>query len=326
MTFYPVLLLLLGLVLFLYGMKVMSSSLEYAAEERLRLFLKKLTANRFMGVLAGAGITAIIQSSSATTVMVVGLVNSGILSLEQAVGVIMGANIGTTVTGQLLAVNLDSAAPYFVFLGLFFMLLGEKSRWYQIGRLFFGLGALFLGMKGMETAMAPLGKSVRVLFLLSKLKSPVAGILAGAVFTALIQSSSASVGILQSLLNSGALGLKQSVFILFGQNIGTCITAVLASVGGSDYAKRATIVHILFNVLGTCLFTLICLFTPFTEWMARFTPKNPAAQIANIHTVFNLVTAALLLPFGRQLMEVSEMLWKGGNKKKETAGLQNRRI
>lgn len=316
MTIYHIILLFLGLALFLYGMEVMSSSLEYAAKDRLKPLLEKLTANRFLGVLAGTGITAVIQSSSAATVMVVGLVDSGLMTLEQAVWFILGANIGTTVTGQLLAVNTGSAAPILVLAGLLLMVCGGKSRRYQAGRLLFGLGALFLGMRGMGEAMAPLGKSERALSLVSGFQNPAAGILAGALFTALIQSSSASVGILQSLASSGAIRLEQAVFVLFGQNIGTCVTALLAAAGTCDNAKRATVVHVLFNAAGTLLFTVICLLTPFTAYMESLTPGNPAAQIANIHTVFNLVTAVLFLPFGDYLVRAAKIVWK------ETGGME----
>ena len=300
--------LLGGLALFLYGMQMMSTNLEAAAGSRMKQILERLTANRFLGVIVGAGITAIIQSSSATTVMVVGFVNSQLMTLKQAVWIIMGANIGTTVTGQLIALDIGAVAPLIAFAGVALILFVKQKKVQFAGGIIAGLGILFLGMGMMSAAMIPLRDSQHFVNLMTKFSNPFLGILAGAAFTAIIQSSSASVGILQALAVSGLIGLDSAVFVLFGQNIGTCITAVLASIGANRDAKRTTLIHLIFNVIGTTVFTLICLVSPFTQWMASFTPDNPAAQIANVHTLFNIVTTLLLLPFGTQLARISEKL------------------
>ena len=300
--------LLGGLALFLYGMQMMSTNLEAAAGSRMKQILERLTANRFLGVFVGAGITAIIQSSSATTVMVVGFVNSQLMTLKQAVWIIMGANIGTTVTGQLIALDIGAIAPLIAFAGVALILFVKQKKVQFAGGIIAGLGILFLGMGMMSAAMIPLRDSQHFVNLMTKFSNPFLGILAGAAFTAIIQSSSASVGILQALAVSGLIGLDSAVFVLFGQNIGTCITAVLASIGANRDAKRTTLIHLIFNVIGTTVFTLICLVSPFTQWMASFTPDNPAAQIANVHTLFNIITTLLLLPFGTQLARISEKL------------------
>lgn len=302
--------LLGGLALFLYGMQMMSSGLESAAGNKMKLILEKLTTNRFAGILTGAFITAIIQSSSATTVMVVGFVNSGMMTLRQAVWIIMGANIGTTITGQLIALDVGAIAPFVAFLGVFAVVFFKNEKINHIGEIFAGLGILFIGMEMMSEAMTPLGNSREFVSLLTRFENPLLGILAGTVFTALIQSSSASVGILQALAASGVIGLNSAAFILFGQNIGTCITALLASMGAGKNAKRATLIHIMFNVIGTILFTILCLTTPLISLIQGYTPENAPAQIANLHTLFNVVTTILLIPFGVWLTKLAVILLK----------------
>ena len=297
--------LLGGLALFLYGMQMMSSGLEAAAGSKMKLILERLTANRFLGVLVGAGITAVIQSSSATTVMVVGFVNSGMMTLNQAVWIIMGANIGTTITGQLIALDVGALAPLFAFIGVAMVVFVKMPRAHHIGQIMAGLGVLFIGMEMMSSSMMPLRDSQAFVDLMTRFSNPLLGIAVGALFTALIQSSSASVGILQALATSGAISFSSSVFILFGQNIGTCITAVLASIGTSRSAKRATIIHLMFNIIGTVLFTILCILFPLADLAASFTPDAPAAQIANMHTIFNIVTTLLLLPLGNQLASLA---------------------
>lgn len=297
-----------GLALFLYGMQMMSGGLEAAAGNRMKQILEKLTANRFLGVAVGAGITAVIQSSSATTVMVVGFVNSGMMTLRQAVWIIMGANVGTTITGQLIALDVGAIAPLLAFFGVAMIVFVKKLHIQHYGQIVAGLGILFIGMEMMSGSMVPLRESPAFVELMTKFSNPLLGILAGAVFTAVIQSSSASVGILQALAVSGVIGLPNAVYVLFGQNIGTCITAVLASIGTGRNAKRATIIHLIFNVFGTLLFTVICMMFPLALAVEHFTPGNPAAQIANMHTLFNLVTTALLLPFGTKLAALAERI------------------
>lgn len=300
--------LLGGLGLFLYGMQMMSGGLEAAAGNRMKQILEKLTANRFLGVIVGAGITAVIQSSSATTVMVVGFVNSGMMTLRQAVWIIMGANVGTTITGQLIALDVGAIAPLLAFIGVLMVVFIKKLKVQHYGQIVAGLGILFIGMGMMSDAMVPLRNSAAFVDLMTKFSNPLLGILAGAVFTAVIQSSSASVGILQALAASGVIGLDNAVFVLFGQNIGTCITAVLAAVGTSRNAKRATVIHLIFNVFGTVLFTIICIAFPLTSFVEGLTPGNPPAQIANMHTLFNIATTILLLPFGTKLARLAERL------------------
>lgn len=300
--------LLGGLALFLYGMQMMSGGLEAAAGNRMKQILERLTANRFLGVAVGAGITAVIQSSSATTVMVVGFVNSGMMALRQAVWIIMGANVGTTVTGQLIALDVGAMAPLFAFIGVLMVVFIKKLHVQHYGQIIAGLGILFIGMGMMSDSMVPLRESQAFVDLMTKFSNPLLGIIAGAVFTAVIQSSSASVGILQALAVSGVIGLENAVFVLFGQNIGTCITAVLAAVGTSRNAKRATVIHLVFNVFGTVLFTAICMLFPLTSVVEGLTPGNAAAQIANMHTIFNLVTTLLLLPFGMRLADLAEKI------------------
>ena len=298
--------LLGGLALFLYGMQMMSNGLEAAAGDRMKEILEKLTSNRILGVLVGAGITAVIQSSSATTVMVVGFVNAGMMSLRQAVWIIMGANIGTTITGQLIALDIGAIAPLIAFIGVAMVVFVKKPMAHHVGTIFAGLGVLFIGMEMMSNAMLPLREEPAFIELMTSFSNPLLGILAGALFTAIIQSSSASVGILQALARSGLIGLDGAVYVLFGQNIGTCITAVLASIGTGREAKQTTVIHLTFNLIGTAIFTTVCVLTAhtafsLTDLVASWTPGSPDAQIANMHTMFNVVTTLILLPFGTYL-------------------------
>ena len=298
--------LLGGLALFLYGMQMMSNGLEAAAGDRMKEILEKLTSNRILGVLVGAGITAVIQSSSATTVMVVGFVNAGMMNLQQAVWIIMGANIGTTITGQLIALDIGAIAPLIAFIGVAMVVFVKKPMAHHVGTIFAGLGVLFIGMEMMSNAMLPLREEPAFIELMTSFSNPLLGILAGALFTAIIQSSSASVGILQALARSGLIGLDGAVYVLFGQNIGTCITAVLASIGTGREAKQTTVIHLTFNLIGTAIFTTVCVLTAhtafsLTDLVASWTPGSPDAQIANMHTMFNVVTTLILLPFGTYL-------------------------
>jgi phosphate:Na+ symporter len=296
-------------------MKLMSDGLEAAAGSRLKGLLEKLTKNKFIGMLVGLGITAIIQSSSATTVMVVGFVNAGIMNLTQAVGVIMGANIGTTVTAQIVAFGPKSLAPAFIFIGATMVVFFKNKKVIHIGQIIAGLGILFLGMNEMGAAMKPLSelegfKNVMVAFK----DYPLLGILTGAIFTGVIQSSSASIAILQGIALSGAIGLDSAIFILFGQNIGTCVTALLASLGVNKTAKRVSIVHLLFNVFGTIIFVIIVSFLPFVKWIEALSPGSTVAQIALAHIIFNIVTTLIMLPCSNLLVKISKKLIKGKDK------------
>lgn len=307
MTFDNLLALFGGLALFLYGMHMMSEGLEAAAGDRMKAILEKLTSNRLLGICVGAAITAVIQSSSATTVMVVGFVNSQLMTLNQAVWIIMGANIGTTITGQLIALDASKIAPLVAIIGVVFVTFFKNKKLNAIGTIMAGLGILFIGMDMMKDAMVPLQESEAFINAMTTIKNPVLAILLGAGFTALIQSSSASVGILQALALSGLIGLDTAIYIIFGQNIGTCITAVLASLGANRNAKRTTIIHLSFNILGTTIFLILVHMIPFVSWMEAFT-SNPAAQIANSHTVFNIATSLLLIPFGSKLAHLAELI------------------
>ena len=300
--------LLGGLALFLYGMQMMSTGLEAAAGSRMKAILEKLTANRFLGVLVGALFTVVIQSSSATTVMVVGFVNSGLMTLSQAVWIIMGANVGTTVTGQLIALDVGAIAPLVAFIGVAMVVFLKAPKSHHYGQILAGLGMLFIGMDMMSSSMSPLRDSAAFVKLVSSFSNPLIGILVGAVFTAVIQSSSASVGILQALARSGVITMNTAVYVLFGQNIGTCVTSLLASIGTNRNAKRTTLIHLMFNLIGTALFTLICIFFPLVSLVEGFTPGDVTKQIANMHTLFNVVTTLLLIPFGTYMAKLTYKL------------------
>ncbi len=292
-----------GLALFLYGMTMMSNGLELAAGNKMKAILEKLTTNRFLGVAVGALITALIQSSSATTVMVVGFVNAGLMNLQNAVWVIMGANIGTTITGQLIALDITAIAPLIAFVGVALVVFFKSKKLDAFGQILGGLGILFIGMSMMSDAMSPLRNSPEFASIVANFENPLIGVLVGAIFTAIIQSSSASVGILQALAMSGVVTLPTAIYVLFGQNIGTCITAALASIGTNRNAKRTTIIHLSFNIIGTVFFVIVSMLIPFASFVESLTPTNVAAQIANVHTIFNVVTTILLLPFGHLLVK-----------------------
>ena len=303
-----------GLGLFLFGIRTMGDGLENAAGAKLKRMLEVLTGNRFLAVLVGFVVTAIIQSSTATTVMVVGFVNAGMMSLAQAVGVIMGANIGTTVTSLLIALNFSSVAAAAVLVGVILMLASKKTVVKNLGAIFTGFGLLFLGIDMMSDSMAPLRESAGFMnFIVTVSESPLRplfGIILGIVMTAVLQSSSASVGVLQTLAMQGLVPLKFSVFVLFGQNIGTCLTALFSTVGAKKNSKRAAVIHLLFNVIGTGIFILIALLTPYVEWIEKLSP-DPMAQIAISHIVFNIVSTVIMFPFAKALVKLSCLLVPG---------------
>jgi len=305
MTIVAVFLLLGGLGMFLYGMKMMSDGLENVAGDRMRRVLEVLTSKRPAGVLVGAGVTAVVQSSSATTVMVVGFVNAGLMTLLQATGVIMGANIGTTITAQLIAFKLSDIAPFFLFIGMVFTVFVKKRVLSRFGEILLGFGILFVGLTLMSQAMAPLRESELFRNLLVSFKSPVVGVAFGAIFTAVIQSSSASVGILQALAGLGLIGLDSAVYVILGQNIGTCVTALLAAIGTSPNSKRTAGVHLMFNIMGSFIYLLIiAAFPAIVSWVASISPDNIARQIANFHTLFNVSVTILLFPFAKPMVKL----------------------
>ena len=310
MDFFMIVSLLGGLALFLYGMSMLGSGLEKLSGGRLEQTLEKLTNNVFKGVLLGALVTGAIQSSSATTVIVVGLVNARILKLRQAIGIIMGANIGTTVTAHILRLSDLSSDNFFLMLlkpttlapvvgiiGILMDMVGKKQKYKTLGEILLGFCILFTGMFNMEAAVSPLSESPEFAGLFASLSNPVIGVLVGAGVTAIIQSSSASIGILQALSSTGIITWSSAIPIILGQNIGTCITPILASIGASKNAKRTAAVHLSFNIIGTCVF-LIVIYTiqsisPFSFWDLPIDKGG----IANFHTTFNVCVTLMFLPF-----------------------------
>ncbi len=293
-----------GIGLFLYGIDAMGQGLEYSAGSKMKKILGALTKNRFLAVIMGALVTALIQSSSATTVMVVGFVNAGLMNLTQAVGVIMGANIGTTVTSVLIALDLGKIAPVALLIGVFVMLFIKKDIIKHIGQTIAGFGMLFVGMKLMSYGMAPLGDSEVFTYFMTNFSNPVVGVLIGLVLTAVIQSSSASIGILQVLALQGLVPINFAVYILLGQNIGTCVTALLSAAGSKTNSKRTAIIHLLFNVIGTVIFVLITALTPYTSLLERLS-DNVSVQISAAHIIFNIVSTVILFPFGNILIKIA---------------------
>lgn len=310
MDFFMIVSLLGGLALFLYGMSMLGSGLEKLSGGRLEQTLEKLTNNVFKGVLLGALVTGAIQSSSATTVIVVGLVNARILKLRQAIGIIMGANIGTTVTAHILRLSDLSSDNFFLMLlkpttlapvvgiiGILMVMVGKKQKYKTLGEILLGFCILFTGMFNMEAAVSPLSESPEFAGLFASLSNPVIGVLVGTVVTAIIQSSSASIGILQALSSTGIITWSSAIPIILGQNIGTCITPILASIGASKNAKRTAAVHLSFNIIGTCVFLIVIYtiqsFSPFSFWDLPIDKGG----IANFHTTFNVCVTLMFLPF-----------------------------
>lgn len=301
-----------GLGLFLYGMNIMADGLQRSAGGKLKDLMGFLTRNRFVAVLMGAGITALIQSSSATTVMVVGFVNAGMLSLSQAVGVIMGANIGTTITAWIVSLNEwgsvlkpEFFAPLVVGVGAIMFLFAKSERKKKLGEIMAGFGILFIGLSFMSGAISPykdapvFSEAFRVLG-----KNPILAVVAGAVVTAIIQSSSASVGILQTLAMNGIVNWQSAVFITLGQNIGTCVTAILSSTGTGKNAKRASVIHLLFNMIGSVWFGIV-MFVIFRFQNGWASATINSVQISVFHTVFNVLNTLVLFPFGDALVKLS---------------------
>lgn len=307
------LLVLGGLGLFLYGMNLMGIGLEKAAGDKLKRLIEVLTNNRLMGVLVGIIVTMIIQSSSATTVMVVGFVNAGLMTLHQAVGVIMGANIGTTITAQLIAFNLTDYAPIAVALGVGIWIATSKKKAKSMAEILIGFGILFMGMDMMGKGLKPLADMPIFTKIMISLKNPVLGMLVGLGLTAIIQSSSASVGLLQALAGQGLIQMDVAFPILFGQNIGTTTTALISSIGANKTAKRAAVLHFLFNLIGTILFMSFLQY-PVERFVVKLSPFDVKRQIANAHSLFNLVNVIVLLPFANILVKAAKILVPGDDK------------
>ncbi|MDD6331718.1 MAG: Na/Pi cotransporter family protein [Clostridium sp.] len=318
MSIFNVLAMIGGLALFLYGMHVMGDGLTKASGGKLEKILEKLTSNKLYAVILGAGVTAIIQSSSATTVMVVGFVNSGIMKLSQAIGVIMGANIGTTVTSWILSLagiqsdnfwiqlfKPESFTPILALFGIILLMFSKKEKKHDIGNILLGFAVLMFGMTSMSEAVAPLADVPEFTSILTAFTNPVLGVIAGALLTAAIQSSSASVGILQALCITGAVDYRMAIPIIMGQNIGTCITAIISGIGANRNAKRAALIHLYFNIIGSVVF-LVLFYTvnAFVHFEFLDAPAT-ALGVAIIHSVYNIFATAILLPFSGVLEKLS---------------------
>ncbi len=297
-----------GLGLFLYGMNLMGAGLQKAAGEKLKAIVGMLTKNKYIAVVVGILVTAVIQSSSATTVMVIGFVNAGIMSLNQAIGVIMGANVGTTVTAQLVSFNLEAIAPISVALGMIAYIVNKGSKAKDYAEILIGFGILFVGMVYMKDAVKPL-REIKAFqdMLISFGSNPILGIFVGFLLTLLLQSSSASIGILVALAVEGALPLASALPILYGDNIGTCTTALLSSIGASKNAQRAAVMHLTFNVIGTLVFVLF-LNKPIIYVVTTLNPTEVARQIANAHTLFNITNVFIQLPFSALIVKFAERI------------------
>ncbi len=328
--------LLGGLAFFLYGMNVMSTGLEKLAGGKLEVVLKKITSNKFKSLLLGMGITIAIQSSSAMTVMLVGLVNSGIMQLEQTVGILMGSNVGTTLTSWLLSltgvdsdnifVNLlkpESISPIIALVGIMFIMIPKSSKKKDIGRICIGFAVLMTGMTFMSDAVSPLAESPEFQNILTAFRNPILGILVGAVFTGIIQSSTASVGILQAFSLTGVLTYGMALPIIMGQNIGTCVTALISSIGISKNAKRVAVVHILFNCIGTLVFLPVVLILQYAVKLPLFEEAISPVGIAIMHTIFNVLTTGLLLPFSKYIIKAAYFIIKDSDAECKEAAKKN---
>ena len=293
--------LLSGLGLLLYGIKILGEGLELAAGAKLKVLLEKMTSNRFAAVLVGFVITTLIQSSSTTTVMVVGFVNTGIMNLTQAIGVIMGANIGTTTTSILVSLDIGKYAPIAIGIGVFLSMLTKKTTKKHIGLAITGFGMLFLGMTLMKDAMEPLASSPVFSEWLMNANNPFMAILIGTVITAVIQSSAASIGILQALASQGLIPLHFAAYVIYGQNIGTCITALISSIGTKKNSKRTAVMHVLFNVFGTVIFIILTKLLPFTDWIESLT-DNTMMHLSLVHIIFNVVSTLIMFPFADKVL------------------------
>ena len=324
-TIFTIINLLGGLGLFLYGMKMMGDGLENAAGDRLKGIFDRITSNPIKGVITGTIVTAIIQSSSATTVMVVGFVNAGLMNLYQASAVIMGANIGTTITAQLITFKFDSFSPIFLAIGALMVLFIKNRKGREIGQIILGFGVLFLGLNLMSDAMSPLKDSAVFREMIMSLDGrTILGVFIGLVMTAVLQSSSASTGILVALANTGSLPLSVAIPILLGNNIGTCVTALISSIGTSRTAKKAAVLHLTFKIIGTVIFLVIPM-SVVTQMVLKISPTTGAGvvakQIANAHTLFNIVNTIILLPFIKYLVAFVNRIIPG-EEEKEVIGLK----
>lgn len=317
MGFSNVINLLGGLGLFLFGMKYMSDGINQVAGNKMKNLLEKLTRNRFKGFLLGVFVTAIIQSSSATTVMLMGFLNAGIMDLAQATGVIIGANIGTTITAVLIAIDVSFIAPFCIFIGAAVALFSKKQTQKYIGQIVLGFGVLFFGLKFMsgDSAMGALKSSEAFQHFITSANNPLLGIIIGIVICSVLQSSSASIGVLQVLALQGLMPLSFAIYLIIGINVGSATPLFLSAIGAKTNAKRAAVVYFIFDFVGMLLFTPIALLTPYTEWVASLS-DNGSVQVATAHIIFKVVTAIFLLPFVSVIVKISDKLVK--NREHET--------
>ncbi|MCR4606003.1 MAG: Na/Pi cotransporter family protein [Eubacterium sp.] len=312
MTIWNVFNLMGGLALFIFGMNLMSDGLKLAAGSYLKNILEKLTKNRFIAVVVGAGMTALIQSSNAMCVMVVGFVGAGMMELERSVGILMGAKIGTTITGQLIAFNISEIAPVIAFVGVVIIMAFKKPSLKNAGQIIASLGVLFIGLGMMSSAMKPLANAVWFQDILAGLSNPILGMLVGCIFTVIIQSASASVGVLQMMMLNSVIGFDQAFYIMLGMNIGASVAPALASIGGRKDAKRVALIVVLFESIGMILFTVVTqVFPDLLNFMTSTSPDNPSRQIANANTIFNVVTVLVLLPCSKYLVKLSKFIIRG---------------
>ena len=307
MSFTNIISLLGGLGAFLFGMKYMGDGLEMAAGSKMKDLLEKLTRNRFLGFLLGVFVTVVIQSSSATTVMVMGFINAGIMDLAQATGVIFGANIGTTITSILIALDVSGIAPFCIFVGAFLMLYSKKKQTKHIGQVILGFGLLFQGLHTMSGAMKPLKDVIWFQEFIMNAKSPLLGLLVGAALCAVIQSSSAAVGILQALAMQGLMPLYFASFLVCGINIGSAMPTILASMNARNNAKRASMIYLINNLVGAVIMTIVTLALPYTQFIEGLIP-DPMFQVSLVHIIFKVVSAAVLLPLTNQVVKLTYLM------------------
>ncbi len=308
MKFTDVLSVLSGLAIFLYGMEVMGSGFKHMAGGKLQDFLEKLTKKPLVAMLAGMLVTALIQSSGATTSMLVSFVNAGIMRVSQTVYVILGSNIGTTITGHLMALDVGLVAPFMAFIGVCLIMFVKNDKLNAIGEIMMGLGFVFLGMETMSGGLAPLGRSQFFLNILSSMQNPIFGILVGFVLTTIVQSSSASLGIIQSLAKSGLVTIKDVMFFNLGQNLGSCTTAMLASLSFNRDAKRVSIINFTFNIVNAVLFTVLYSLFPFERMYEMLAPGRVVEQIALMHTFTNVVTSLACFPIAGLLSKIAYLI------------------
>lgn len=308
-----------GLGLFLFGMKQMSDGLEKAAGAKMRSVLEFFTKTPLRGILVGTLFTAIIQSSSASTVMVVSFVNSGLMNLYQAAGVIMGANIGTTVTSQLISFNLSAFAPAIVMAGVVMLMFCKKRKIQQMGEVLLGFGILFMGLTTMSSSMSVLKESPQVVEIMGSLTSHALAVVVGFVVTTILQSSSATVGIVLLLANQGLLDIRICFFIIMGCNIGSCVSALLAGLGGKPEAKRAALIHLFFNIIGTAIIYVVlsAALEPITGFIQYVSASNPGREVANAHTLIKIAEVVMLAPFNKQIVKLTGLFVHTEEKKDE---------